>query len=440
MRTPPRTSRRRRSCRPSGCSTASIAARPFAPWLHRIVTNRALDWARAHALRRPVEADARAGRARCAQRSLRRPRRGDRPARARPARRRGPALPARAHAGRDRGDARPARAAPSTRACAARSTSSPGRWTRERRRAAAGGAAARVRGAGRGRGRRARPQAHARRLRRARARAPAPARAAAARGLARAGRAPDRADGGRGRRGEPSARATARRRGQRAVRAAGQIQSGVVLALGRGVAYTVTARGPRARARARARRRPLAARHERRARLRLGARRRARRRRAGALALRAPGPVSLPRWSRERTVPPCCRVAYLAGGALYVVGGDGKGARRVAAHALAVAPAWRPRASAHELAFAAPGGIRLARDRRRAPARGASAAQARDRAQLASGRPRAGRRSTPPASRSTAPAAAPRARRRCAAARCSTAALRRGQPPRGAAARRRAGA
>ena len=31
-------------------------ARPFAPWLHRIVTNRALDWARAHALRRPAEA------------------------------------------------------------------------------------------------------------------------------------------------------------------------------------------------------------------------------------------------------------------------------------------------------------------------------------------------------------------------------------------------
>jgi RNA polymerase sigma-70 factor (ECF subfamily) len=30
-------------------------SRPFAPWLHRIVTNRALDWARAHALRRPVE-------------------------------------------------------------------------------------------------------------------------------------------------------------------------------------------------------------------------------------------------------------------------------------------------------------------------------------------------------------------------------------------------
>ena len=89
----------------------------------------------------------------------------------------------------------------------------------------------------------------------------------------------------------------------------------------------------------------------------------------------APGPVSLPRWSRERTVPPCCRVAYLAGGALYVVGGDGKGARRVAAHALAVAPAWRPRGGAHELAFAAPGGIRIASTDSRAPARALAAAK-----------------------------------------------------------------
>jgi len=32
-------------------------ARPFAPWLHRIVTNRALDWARAHALRRPAASE-----------------------------------------------------------------------------------------------------------------------------------------------------------------------------------------------------------------------------------------------------------------------------------------------------------------------------------------------------------------------------------------------
>jgi RNA polymerase sigma-70 factor (ECF subfamily) len=37
-------------------------ARPFGPWLHRIVVNRAIDWARARALRRevgePVEAEA----------------------------------------------------------------------------------------------------------------------------------------------------------------------------------------------------------------------------------------------------------------------------------------------------------------------------------------------------------------------------------------------
>jgi RNA polymerase sigma-70 factor, ECF subfamily len=32
--------------------------RPFAPWLHRIVVNRAIDWARARALRREVGGDA----------------------------------------------------------------------------------------------------------------------------------------------------------------------------------------------------------------------------------------------------------------------------------------------------------------------------------------------------------------------------------------------
>jgi RNA polymerase sigma-70 factor (ECF subfamily) len=32
--------------------------RPFAPWLHRIVVNRAIDWARARALRRELGADA----------------------------------------------------------------------------------------------------------------------------------------------------------------------------------------------------------------------------------------------------------------------------------------------------------------------------------------------------------------------------------------------
>src|SRR5262245_64799836 len=32
------------------------AGRPFGPWLHRIVVNRAIDWARARSLRREVEA------------------------------------------------------------------------------------------------------------------------------------------------------------------------------------------------------------------------------------------------------------------------------------------------------------------------------------------------------------------------------------------------
>src|SRR5262249_14397033 len=32
--------------------------RPFGPWLHRIVVNRAIDWARARALRREVGGDA----------------------------------------------------------------------------------------------------------------------------------------------------------------------------------------------------------------------------------------------------------------------------------------------------------------------------------------------------------------------------------------------
>ena len=148
-----------------------------------------------------------------------------------------------------------------------------------------------------------------------------------------------------------------------------ELEGGVVLALGRGVAYTVTAAAACAALGPGRRRRPLAARDERGARLRLGLV--AVHVADGQVRWRvpAPGPVSLPRWSLERTVPPCCRVAYLAGGALYVVGGDGQGARRVAAHALAVAPAWRPRGGEHELAFAAPGGIRIARPTGRAPAR-----------------------------------------------------------------------
>ena len=139
-----------------------------------------------------------------------------------------------------------------------------------------------------------------------------------------------------------------------------QLSEGVALALGNGVAYTFSARG-RVRALGPASAGDLSP-HGTNAVLASG---------TGLVAVHVadgqvrwrrtvPGPVLLPRWSVERTVPPCCRVAFLAGGALYVVGGDGKNLRRVAAHALAVAPAWRPHASDHELAFAAPSGIRLA--------------------------------------------------------------------------------
>ena len=80
--------------------------RPFGPWLHRIVVNRAIDWSRARALR---------PRSSCRTSPRRQPpggadddRRGARRAAARAARRdRAPPL-ARVHAGRDR---RPARAA-----------------------------------------------------------------------------------------------------------------------------------------------------------------------------------------------------------------------------------------------------------------------------------------------------------------------------------------
>jgi hypothetical protein len=138
-----------------------------------------------------------------------------------------------------------------------------------------------------------------------------------------------------------------------------QLSEGVVLALGRGVAYTVTAHG-RVRALGPASGGDLSP-HGTNAVLASGSSLVAVHVADGQVRWRvpAPGPVSLPRWSVERTVPPCCRVAYLAGGALYVVGGDSKGAHRVAAHVLAVAPAWRPHVADHELAFATPGGIRI---------------------------------------------------------------------------------
>ncbi len=58
--------------------------------------------------------------------------------------------------------------------------------------------------------------------------------------------------------------------------------------------------------------------------------------------------VRFPRWSGTRTDT---RIAYLSGGELRIVGGDGKGDRRAARRAFGVAPAWRP-GPAHTLTYA----------------------------------------------------------------------------------------
>ena len=81
--------------------------RPFAPWLHRIVVNRAIDWTRARKLRGEVELGDHYAAPPAARARGRRARADRRPA-ARAPRRRRPPLRARVHAGRDRGAARPA--------------------------------------------------------------------------------------------------------------------------------------------------------------------------------------------------------------------------------------------------------------------------------------------------------------------------------------------
>ena len=183
------------------------------------------------------------------------------------------------------------------------------------------------------------------------------------------------------------------RAGARAVRAV-QVADGVVLALGRGVASTVDARG-RVRALGPARDGDLSPHGaQRRARLGLGARRRAASPTARcAGACRRPDPSRLPRWSLERTVPPVLpRRVPRAAGALFVVGGDGRGAHLVA------------RARARRRARLAPGGrrarARVRRPRRRSaswlPTAGSATWRVRERqraarAQLARRRPRARR-------------------------------------------------
>lgn len=63
--------------------------------------------------------------------------------------------------------------------------------------------------------------------------------------------------------------------------------------------------------------------------------------------------VRSPRWGGSRTDT---RIAYLSGGELHVVGGDGRGDRVLARSAAPVAPSWRP-ATFHVLAYVANGRV-----------------------------------------------------------------------------------
>ena len=79
--------------------------------------------------------------------------------------------------------------------------------------------------------------------------------------------------------------------------------------------------------------------------------------------VRAPSSVTLPRWSLERGGD--VRIAYRAGTALYLVGGDGAGPggaakpALLARNTLAVAPAWRPAAAHRTLAFLSAGSLKV---------------------------------------------------------------------------------
>ena len=334
------------------------AGRPFGPWLHRIVVNRAIDVARARTLRREVAAEhvlettaapeptrsqgrALGGRDAGARLALPRPPGGDRAP-----------VPPRLLPGRDREDAGPAARDRRTPVSAEGSTRCretwSGRWRSERPPSCA------LRRPVAGRGRRPAPHlgGRPRRVRRARAPSapPAPAPPRARPGCRR-----------RRRRGGPlSARACRRRLDPRPRR--------------RGAERRARARPPpRARDAPRHLRawgldRPCgrveaAARRLRRREL-LAAwpvRRRHRRppgRRDGAdgdprWSLARPGRVADARWAPT----PGFRIAYREGDSLRVVDGDGTGDRLLARDVAPVAPAWLPRANRTVLAYARADGV-----------------------------------------------------------------------------------
>ena len=77
-------------------------------------------------------------------------------------------------------------------------------------------------------------------------------------------------------------------------------------------------------------------------------------------SITAAAPVRGARWSLEPSVPPCCRIAYLTGGTLRIVAGDGSGDHELAPADRRAAPAWRPGDHRRALAYVDPSGaVRL---------------------------------------------------------------------------------